>query len=179
MEHCLPLFHKKLDTLFDYLPGTAVVLEPLAEDAAHERFVQIADYFEARREALEADRAGTVYKPLPPDALYLSPSEWRERLEAHALARTAPFEVPDKSGELSIDCGGRPGRNFAPERTQAKGNVFDSVRQHVEALQAAGKRVTIAMWSEGARDRMSHVLADHRVLNLVNVPDWPSALRRA
>ena len=29
MEHWLPLFHDKLDTLFDYLPGTPVVLEPL------------------------------------------------------------------------------------------------------------------------------------------------------
>ena len=52
MEHWLPLFHDKLETLFDYLPGTALALEPLAEDAAHERFTQVADYYEARREAL-------------------------------------------------------------------------------------------------------------------------------
>ena len=37
MEHWLPLFHDKLETLFDYLPGTPLALEPLAEDAAHER----------------------------------------------------------------------------------------------------------------------------------------------
>ncbi|MBO0713031.1 MAG: DEAD/DEAH box helicase, partial [Acetobacteraceae bacterium] len=84
---------------------------------------------------------------------------------------------PEAGGRV-IEAGTRAGRNFAPERTQPNGNVFDAVRQHVEALQAAGKRVTIAMWSEGARDRMSHVLADHRVLNLVNVADWPSALGR-
>ena len=34
------------------------------------------------------------------------------------------------------------------------------------ALQAANKRVVIALWSEGARERMSHVLADHELLNL-------------
>jgi transcription-repair coupling factor (superfamily II helicase) len=28
----------------------------------------------------------------------------------------------------------------------------------LHALQAAGKRVVIALWSEGARERMSHVL---------------------
>ncbi len=71
MEHWLPLFHQKLDTLFDYLPGSPIVLEPLAEEAAHERFAQIADYYDARQQALEADRAGTVYKPLPPDAALL------------------------------------------------------------------------------------------------------------
>ena len=49
MEHWLPLFHDKLETLFDYLPGTPLALEHLAEDAAHERFAQIADYYDARR----------------------------------------------------------------------------------------------------------------------------------
>jgi transcription-repair coupling factor (superfamily II helicase) len=43
MEHWLPLFHDRLETIFDYLPGTAIALEHLAEDAAHERFTQMAD----------------------------------------------------------------------------------------------------------------------------------------
>ena len=41
--------------------------------------------------------------------------------------------------------------------------------KHVLALQAAGKRVAIALWSEGARERMSHVLADHKLHNLTPV----------
>ena len=52
MEHWLPLFHAGLETLFDYLPDTVLAMEPLAEDAARERFGQIRDYYEARREAL-------------------------------------------------------------------------------------------------------------------------------
>ena len=52
MEHWLPLFHDRLDTLFDYLPGTPIALEPLAEDAARERLAQITDYYEARQQAL-------------------------------------------------------------------------------------------------------------------------------
>src|SRR5436305_3557249 len=167
MEHWLPLFHQKLDTLFDYLPGTAVVLEPLAEDAAHERLAQIADYYQARREALEADRAGTIYKPLPPERLYLGETEWKSALGHGALARLTPFADPDAA---VIDAGTRQGRNFAPERTEAEANVFDAVTKHVHALQA-GKRVVIAMWSEGSRERMSHVLADHGLVNLTNVAD--------
>src|SRR4029077_10246974 len=53
MEHWLPLLHDKLETLFDYLPGTPLALEHLAEDAAHERFTQITDYYDARRDALK------------------------------------------------------------------------------------------------------------------------------
>src|SRR5437762_1366086 len=50
MEHWLPLFQERMDTLFDYLDGAPVAIEPLGEDAARERFKQIADYYEARRE---------------------------------------------------------------------------------------------------------------------------------
>src|SRR5579872_1542527 len=77
MEHWLPLFHARLDTLFDYLPGVPVVLEHQAEDAAKERLSQIADYYEARRAAL-GEGAGPLYKPLPPDKLYLAEKDWRE-----------------------------------------------------------------------------------------------------
>ncbi|HMK79005.1 MAG TPA: transcription-repair coupling factor [Xanthobacteraceae bacterium] len=174
MEHWLPLFHKSLDTLFDYLPGTPVVMEPLGEDAAHERLAQIKDYYEARRDALEADRT-TLYKPLPPERLYLGEAEWGERLGAGGLARLTSFADPDAG---VVDAGTRQGRNFAPERTEAEANVFDAVTRHVNALQGAGKRVVIAMWSEGSRERMSHVLADHGLNNLREVADYPEALRR-
>ena len=175
MEHWLPLFHKSLDTLFDYLPGTPVVIEPLGDDAAHERFSQIQDYYDARKEALDADRAGTLYKPLPPTKLYLSEEEWKQRLESGALARLSSFADPDPT---TVDAATRQGRNFAPERTEAESNVFDAVTKHVHARQAAGKRVILAMWTEGSRDRMSHVLADHKLVNLTNVSDYPDALKR-
>src|SRR6516164_4783184 len=53
MEHWLPLFHKQMETLFDYLHNTPVALEPLAEEAAHERLAQIADYYEARKQTID------------------------------------------------------------------------------------------------------------------------------
>ena len=175
MEHWLPLFHERLDTLFDYLPGSPLVLEPLAEDAAGERFAQVEDYYQARREPLEA--AGAVYHPLPPDRLYLPGTEWRARIEAAAVARLSPFGVPEGQGTV-IDAGTRQGRNFAPERAQPETNVFDALARHVGALQEKHKRVVVALWSEGARERMRQVLADHRLVNLVNVRSWPEAMAR-
>jgi hypothetical protein len=169
MEHWLPLFHNSLETLFDYLPGTPLALEHLAEDAAHERFTQIADYFDARREALK-DGVTPPYKPLPADRLYLGEGEWKSRLHGAALAKLTPFAVPQTE---VIDVGARAGHNFAPERAAPNSNVFEAVTQHVLSLQSAGKRVAIALWSEGARERMSHVLADHKLLNLTPIASWP------
>jgi transcription-repair coupling factor (superfamily II helicase) len=174
MEHWLPLFHDRLDTIFDYVPGSPVVLEPLAEDAAHERFGQIADYYEARAQALTQRGSGPPYKPLPSDRLYLGEAEWGERLNANALARLTPFSVPDGQGPV-IDAGTRQGHNFVAERAEPGRNVFEAVAGHVQTMQSAGKRVVVALWSEGARERMGHVLADHGLLNLSPIDAWPQA----
>ena len=172
IEHWLPLFHDKLETIFDYLPDTPLALEHLAEDAAHERFTQITDYYDARRDALKQG-ATPPYKPLPPERLYLGEAEWKKRLDTSALARLTPFAVPETD---VLDVGARSGRNFAAERAEPGANVFEALGAHVLALQAGGKRVAIALWSEGARDRMSHVLADHKLHNLQSVDSWPQAL---
>ncbi len=174
MEHWLPLFHDRLDTLFDYVPGAPVILEPLDEEAARERLDQISDYFQARKDA-RAQGLGPVYHALPPDRLYLTGIEWRERLEASAVARLTPFSVPEKDAAV-IDVGARTGRNFSAERNDQNANVFDAVVRHVRALRGEGKRVAVALWSDGSRERMRSVLADHGLENTCNVSDWPAAL---
>jgi transcription-repair coupling factor (superfamily II helicase) len=174
MEHWLPLFHARMETIFDYVPGSPVVLEPLDEDAAHERHEQIKDYQDARVQALAAGDSGPLYRPLPPDRLYLPEAEWKERLNAAALARLTPFAVPDEQGRV-VDAGTKQGHNFAAERAEPGRNVFEAVTKHVFGLQAARKRVIVALWSEGARERMSHVLAEHGLNNLTNAASWQEA----
>ncbi|MFZ5690517.1 MAG: transcription-repair coupling factor [Pseudomonadota bacterium] len=177
MEHWLPLFHDHMDTLFDYLDRTPVVLEPLADDAAHERFSQIADYYEARRNVPDGV-GGVPYKPLPPQRLYFTEDEWKAQLARVKLARMTPFAVPESEGASIVDIGTKQGHNFSAERAEADANVFDAVVKHVAALQRSGKQVVIALWSDGARDRMSHVLRDHGLANLANVASWQEALAR-
>ncbi len=170
MEHWLPLFQERMDTLFDYLGDAPVAIEPQGEDAARERFKQIADYYEARRDALDHPGSGTVYKPLPPDRLYLTEEEWQKRLGEGALARFTPFAVPE--AEAVFDAGARRGRDFAPERNDASVNVFEALVAHVHALQSQRKKVVITLWSEGSRDRMASMLRDHKLSNVTSVNAW-------
>ncbi len=187
MEHWLPLFHRRLETLFDYLPATPLAVETLAEEAAHERLAQIADYYQARKDALGKDGDGAPYKPLPPDRLYLAEREWRERLDASRLAKLTPFAAPEQANEPGgvrseqladnvIAVGAHAGRNFAAERATPAANVFEALVRHVGALQSSGKRTLIALGSEGSRERMGHVLAEHGLHNLAPVASWPKAL---
>jgi transcription-repair coupling factor (superfamily II helicase) len=170
MEHWLPLFTDRMDTLFDYLDGTPIAVEPQGEDAARERFKQIQDYYNARFEAMHHPGGGTIYKPLPPDRLYLAESEWTKHLSEAALARLTPFAVPEDSNV--IDIGARQGRNFAPERADSAVNVFEAVVAHINKIQSERKKIVVALWSEGSRERMASMLTDHKLLNLTSVNTW-------
>ncbi|HXW26462.1 MAG TPA: transcription-repair coupling factor [Xanthobacteraceae bacterium] len=175
IEHWLPLFHKQMETLFDYVPASPILTEPLAEEAAHERLAQIADYYQARKDALGKDGAGAPYKPLSPDRLYLFEDEWRTRLHGAALVHMTPFAAPETAAD-AIDVGAHAGHNFTAERNTPGANVFEAVVRRVAALQGKGKRALIALWTEGSRERMSHVLAEHGLVNLALVASWPQAL---
>ena len=171
MEHWLPLFHDRLETLLDYLPGALLTFDAQVEESIAARFDQIGEYHAARADArdLAARSPGLQvadYKPLAPDALYLTPAQWAEALEDRAALFLSPFAVAD-----GLDAGGRAGRDFAPERTQAEGVVFDAVAGHVRELVKAKKRVVLAGWSEGSADRLSVVLGDHGVKPIQPVAD--------
>ena len=162
LEHWMPLFYERLDTLFDYLGDVPLVFDAQVEEAASERLALIQDYFQARESALKTPQAGVApYKPLPPRALYLTPNEWKAKVEAGTVARLTPFAQPDSDERAVIDCGARPGRNFAPERAEEAASVFDAAVAHIRDLQGSGHHVILGSWSDGSRDRLCGVLSDH------------------
>ncbi len=109
----------------------------LIEEAAHERFAQINDYYGARRESLERGDQQPLYRPLPPERLYLKEGEWGAHLKEAALVRLSPFGVPDARDVL--DAGGKPGRSFAPERADTDKNVFDAAVGHAPRQAGRGE----------------------------------------
>ena len=178
MEHWLPLFHERLETLFDYLPEAAVTLDYLAEEARDARLETIADHFETRRSMRQSSYGeGSIpYKPLPPERLYLAGGEWQRRLAPRASAVFSPYRAPE-SDQNAIDAGGKRGRDFAPERARPEVNVFDSLREHVGELQAAGRRVLVTSFSRGSRERLALVLRDHGIDEVESADTWPEAAR--
>ena len=177
MEHWLPLFHDQLVPLTDYLPeGVPVAFDPLADDAIAARHETIGEHYEARRDPPEAARAmgAAPYRPLPPDALYLSEValagvvEGRERIDLSTFA--APPSPP--AGVEVVDLGARPARDFAAERADPQRNLFDGVVEHIRAEGASGRRVVIAAATQGSLERLRHVLEDHGLEGLRTVATW-------
>jgi len=176
MEHWLPLFHERLVTLFDYLPGAVICLDHLAGEAVTARLATIADHYAARRE-VPASETAAVYRPLPPERLYLSEEEWGVRLGETGPVHFAPYRIAPRSGAVVVDGGGKQAPRFADAR--AKGaDPFTAVAAYVRAEAAAGRRVLLACYGTASRERIVHLLGHHGV-TAAAAADWSAAKRLA
>ena len=176
MEHWLPLFYDSLETLFDYLPDAPLSFDQLSEEALASRRAEIEEFYNARIEAKTRENFGAPpYNPLPPERLYLGREALFDSLQSRPVFQLTAFEVPQTATTPVMSVAGRQGRSFAAERAEAGRNVYQAVKLHTEALRKAGKRVLIAAWSEGARDRLETILRDHEVTPLAAVRDWAAA----
>jgi len=170
MEHWLPLFYPAMATLFDFLPGEALIaLDHLARESRQERLAMVEDAYESRA----ATERRVQYHPLAPDRLYLTTEEWRAELARRATRRFSAFQ--EAEGEAVIDMGARAGRSFAPERQKDSVNLFEATAEHARALAAQGKRVLFASWSDGSSDRLGAMLGDHGLKSLPLAPYWDAA----
>ncbi|EEE38630.1 transcription-repair coupling factor [Rhodobacteraceae bacterium KLH11] len=169
IEHWLPFFHEKLETLFDYLPGATISLDDQVAPARLARWDTIADQYETRKLALEnRSRMDTVYKPTPPGLLYLDDTAWEQAVAGRRVLQFSP--LPQASGPGVIDAGGRIGRNFAPERQQESISLFGALASHITDKMEKGP-VLIASYSEGARERLTGLIEDEGLAEAIPVTD--------
>jgi len=169
MEHWLPLFYERMETLFDYLPDDALIgIDHMVAESEVERLAVIADAYDARA---GADRKA-AYRPLAPEALYLSGDEIAQRIAHHPNRWFTPFQ---SEGPSVVDMGAKLGRTFAAERTQDSVNLFEATANHAAEQAKAGKRVLFASWSEGSSERLGTMLADHGLTRVPFAAYWQAA----
>lgn len=169
IEHWLPFFHEELETLFDYLPKATVTIDDQVTPARLARWDSIEDQYETRKIAMsQKGRMDTVYKPTPPALLYMDDAAWEaavaplRRIQLHPLAQA--------SGPGVVDAGGRIGRNFSPERQQESVSLFGALASHIKSRLQEGP-VVVASYSEGARERLTGLIEDEGLAEVIPVMD--------
>jgi transcription-repair coupling factor (superfamily II helicase) len=173
MEHWTPLFHPVMENLLDYLPDASVSLDHQSNEVLDARLEMIADHAAARR---APPRDGEVpYRPLPSGDLYLSRDDWDEMLSFGPCMSFSPFARPD--GASGVDGGGRPGPVFAQSAGGPGVNVFDQLRAQAERWRSEGRRVVVAAWTRGSRERLTHLLREHGFKDAAPEDTW-AAIRR-
>ncbi|MBN8485424.1 MAG: transcription-repair coupling factor [Sphingomonadales bacterium] len=172
MEHWLPLFEERMATLFDHLGADdTIVIDSGAIGAADERLGDIADYFAARSDT--SGKAAGSYRPLPPEALYLTKEELAEKLRSHPVHKAEIFAQPDGAGTLDFGFAGS--RDFAPERARGD-NVYEAAAQYLTGQAKRGKKALIAAYSEGSRARIAAILGEAARPAPVMADSWQEAL---
>ena len=178
-EHWLPLLHEHLETLFDYLGSFVGVLDYQADIAAAERFEAIADYYQARLEAKNAQSTNsllsTPYNPLPPHSLYLDNVAWQKIITDKAFHQISPFKEAGTESVLYFNT--HKGRDFGPERNNPNTNVYDALKAHIKDARKQNKRIVLAHFSLGSLERMSGILKEHAIKPLRQYDTWQEVLQ--
>ncbi len=173
-EHWLALFHDSLETLLDYADGAPVSFDHNADEAVRRRFEQIGEHYEARRESLEAETFGAPpYRPVPPQEMFLDGAAWGRVLAERQVYRLNPFDLEEGADVRSWS--GVPGRSFSPERHSGDVNVFDAVVGHIRDRISSNRRVIVATWTPGARERLIGLLAEHGLDDTRHVANFDEA----
>jgi transcription-repair coupling factor (superfamily II helicase) len=174
MEHWVPLFHPRMDTLLDYLPGASVSLDHQVDEVLTARLEMIADHFAARR---AVPRDGEVpYRPLPSGQLYLDRAGWEAMLAGGPLVTFSPFAKSDNA--LGVDGNGRPGPVFAQSAAGPGVNVFQQLREQADRWVREGRRLVVAAWTRGSRERIAHLLREHGFKDIQQDESWAEVRRR-
>ncbi len=176
VEHWLGFFQEDLETLFDYLPDAIVTLDDQTGPMRLARWDAIADQYGTRMHALEQKgRMDSVYKPAPPELLYLDDAAWDAVVADRRVLQFSPLK--QATGVGVIDAGARMGRDFAPERQQEQISLFSALADHVKVKMTDGP-VVIASYSEGARERLEGLITDEGLTEAVSITDFSRVGKR-
>ena len=181
MEHWLPLFHTKLETLFDYLSEAIIILHPQVEQAIDARLEQINEFYNARREITSSSKKSTtdmpLYRPVTPHSFFLDGDEWRQRLADYPVVVFSRFEEPPRHDIINAG-----GRRFVDITKGGKQN-YKAGHSQLEEVCANitsenTRSVLIAAHSIGSRDRLATLLGEHGVSINKTVNCWSEFLEQ-
>ena len=168
MEALLPYLHASLGTLADFLPeGTLVWVEQGSglEAAVEATWQQVVSH------AAAAENEGRFHPPA--EALYLPPSEWRER-----LGRWARVEV---EGLESLAGDDLRTTTYATDGILVRGATTDdaplkAVADRLHEWERDGARLVLVATTPARRDRLRALLAPHGIDALATDAPFGQAL---
>ena len=172
LEHWLPMLEERLETLFDHLAASDVlIIDSTAQSATEERLADIADYHKARADT--SGKAVGSYRPLEPAALYLTRPELDGSLAKWPAHKAESFAQPESATVL--DFAFTSARDFAPERAQGV-NLYEAAARHLQAVARSGRKPILAAYSTGSRSRIAAILGEALAPAPALAENWQEAL---
>ncbi|MBE6458298.1 MAG: transcription-repair coupling factor [Alphaproteobacteria bacterium] len=177
-ENWLPFFYADaLPSLFNYLPDAHIIIGQNVEEAAHSKSESIADYYQARLEAISVKSTAEidVYRPVKPELLYLRENEFKDIIKQRNAIYITTMNQPD--ADKVHNCGVLPVRNFSGAHNVGIARVYNELKDYLSEY-GKSKRI-IACYSEGSRERLLNLMSEYEIPNLVFAETWDEALKKA
>jgi len=154
LEHWLGLLHEKLQPLWQQLSDWPCLFEPECQAAARARLGQIIDFYQARCEA-QSERDEMIYRPVPPEQLYLDAESVEQLDEPDNHIFLSAYAAPEEGGWP--DTGARLAPQLAAQST-ASGRAVKAAAEHIRA--GFSDRVTIlCAGTKAGMDRLAELFA--------------------
>lgn len=177
MENWLPFFYEEaLPSLFDYLPSAYIVVGKNVSEAAKAKNESVADYYQARLEALNIKSAAEqdIYRPVPPEQLYLTAAQFEEIVKKRQAVVFSALSYA--SAENDVNAGVVPGRNFSAAKNVSPAQVYADLSAYLKENKKL-KRI-ICCYSEGSRDRLFSLMSEHGLTDFSFADDWEDVQKR-
>ncbi len=174
IENWLPFFYDEaLPTLFDYLPMASVIISDNVEEAAKSKADSIADYYQARLEALKIKSASDIepYRPVSPELLYITDKQFAEILKEKQAISLTSLNIP--SSDNVIDTQVIPVRNFSSAKNIAASKVYSELKDYLSENKKLQR--IIACYSNGSRERISSLMIEHEIKDVCHADTWDEA----
>ncbi len=148
LEHWLPFFFPRVETLFDYVPDAYIVWPEACTKILQDRWENINDYYSRRSQ----DDKQATYRPLPPEKLYLSLTEVIQQCEERGMISLSPYSKPC-SQALDINT------------TRVLVDKTGTVPEKLQDLKRKShkKTVVLDLGSLGAKERVKKILQDQDI----------------
>ncbi|MBF0454886.1 MAG: transcription-repair coupling factor [Magnetococcales bacterium] len=176
MEHFLPLFYDKAETLFDYLPsGSRFLLDTQVfqdMELFHQEILQRDQRLS--QEKNDPTLPDNLHYHLKPESLYLLPAEVRTYLANFPVLQTEPDRVdqsPSTGFSATPDFVLEAQRDEAPKKKSA----FDRAILFLKNAQAEGLKLCVAVRTIGQREHLRETLEDQKI-TVADALNWPMAL---
>ncbi len=165
MEHLLPLFYTRLNTLFDYATNPLIIISKEAQQSMHDRMESIQDYYTVRKDTTTPpthEHMGS-HAPLPPDALYITDAGMEHILSHLPCTYLSAFDHA-LAGSTTIETHYKRSLNLVSIRTQQPTlDPYQQLAELVAGNAASGKHTLLAAMSEGSAARIEQLLTQHNI----------------
>ena len=163
MEHWLPFFYNKTNTIFDYTDDPIIILDHLYENSLEDFLLTVNDHFQSRKEYDEnkLSKIENKYFSIEPSYLYQEKEEYEKNLASKNCVQISPFKKPNAK-----NLNGKVSSKYSNVKSQRNdSSSYEGLKKDIDSYIRENKKIIFACSSAGSSERVAKILINNGVLN--------------